>query len=504
MIAFRTKTLFLVFVLISPAALKANDDEVKHATLPYLSRQDLHPAVSESSGLTYWKGRLWSHNDSSGSDSIYAFKVDDPMNILAYCTGVPNKDWEAIEQDEKYIYMGDFGNNAHGNRHDLRIFRIEKNTLLQGRPQADTIFFEYSDQIDFTEHVQQNTNFDCEAFVVSQDSIYLFTKQWLSKRTALYRLPKTPGKHIAVFQDEFDVDGLVTDAEYISSKQILALSGYSSTYFRQFIHVFYDFEDRNFFKGKKYNFALDMGIIPHQVEGLASANGGVYFVTNEFQSVSPQRLHIFDATPYLKDYLARPETPQRISGPKNMCKNGDAYTYIVEAVENADSYIWELPEGFTGQSNTNSITIRPAQNASSGNIYARGANSYGKGGRTALFVAVNDKPPKPHISLDRENPNKLVSNSSKGNQWYDKNGLLKGAVSQYFAPADFGKYYVIVTLNGCSSDPSDLFDYMTMSLLDINYSPRFDLKALYPDMDSLKKQIEKSKKKRKKFLFWEW
>jgi hypothetical protein len=490
---FRTKTIFLAVTLLSPAASKANDNKPKQATLPFLSRQELHPAVSESSGLTYWKGRLWSHNDSSGADSIYAFKVDDPMNILAYNTGVPNKDWEAIEQDEKYIYIGDFGNNARGNRQDLRIFRIEKNTLLEGRPKADTIFFVYSDQVDFSEHVQQDTDFDCEAFIVSQDSIYLFTKQWISRRTALYRLPKAPGKHIAVFQDEFDIDGLVTDAEYIRSKQLLALSGYSAAYFRQFIAVFYDFEDRCFFKGKKYNFTLDMGIIPHQIEGIASANGAVYFITNEQQALTPQRLHIFDATPYLKDYLARPETPQCISGPAHICKNGDAYTYTVEPVESADSYLWELPEGFVGQSVTNRITIRPTPKAISGNISVRGINTYGRGARIALFIALNEQPPKPHIGLDKEHPSRLVSDSPQGNQWYDKDGLIKGAVSQQFVPADLGEYYVIVTLNGCSSAPSDLFNYMPLLPLDVDYSPQFDITDCYPDIDLLKKQMAKKR-----------
>lgn len=498
-------SVFFLINFISSSVVKANfEDDVKKATLSYVSRQDLHSSVNESSGLMFWKGRLWSHNDSGGSDSIYAFRVDNPKNILAYYTAIPNKDWEAIEQDEKYIYIGDFGNNAHGNRDDLRIFRLEKNSLLAGKPQADTIFFSYSDQVDFTEKLQQDTDFDCESFIVTQDSIYLFTKQWISHRTALYRLPKKPGRHLAVFQDEFNINGLVTDAEYIPSKQILALCGYSSNYLKQFIYVFYDFDDNQFFKGKKYDFTLNMGIIPHQIEGLASMNGAVYFVTNEFQSVSPQRLHIFDATTYLKDYLARPTRTGDISGPANICKDGGAFTYIVDPVENSTSYNWQLPEGFNGESTTNSITITLDSNANSGSIYVRALNSHGQGGRSSLHVRVNNKPPRPTIKLDKENPHRLVSSAPRGNQWYDKNGLIKGANSQYFEPLDFGEYYVIVSLNGCSSDKSDIFDFMQLEIIKTDKIPSIDYKETQAKIEKLKEYIAKNKKTRKKFLFWEW
>ena len=76
-------------------------------------------------------------------------------------TGVENYDWEEISSDSLFIYVGDFGNNVNGNRTDLHILRIEKNSLLINSPVIDTISFTYSDQTDFTPTGSNNTDFDC-------------------------------------------------------------------------------------------------------------------------------------------------------------------------------------------------------------------------------------------------------------------------------------------------------------------------------------------------------
>jgi len=85
-------------------------------------------------------------------------------------------------QDKDYLYVGDFGNNLNGNRTDLKILRIRKNSVLVNPLKIDTINFSYSNQTNFTPTGTNNTDFDCEAFIVASDSIYLFTKQWISKR----------------------------------------------------------------------------------------------------------------------------------------------------------------------------------------------------------------------------------------------------------------------------------------------------------------------------------
>jgi hypothetical protein len=66
-------------------------------------------------------------------------------------------------------------------------------------------------------------------------------------------------------------------------------------------------------------------------------------------------------------------------------------------------------------------------------------------------LIVNPIPSTPSIT---QNGNELISNSLTGNQWYNQSGIINGAITQNFIPVTEGDYYVVVTLNGCSSDPS--------------------------------------------------
>jgi zona occludens toxin (predicted ATPase) len=95
---------------------------------------------------------------------------------------------------------------SRGNRKDLHILRIEKNSVEGNIQKIDTISFSYSNQTDFTKLKSNTTNFDCEAFVVVDDSIYLFTKQWKQKNISIYH-PKTPGNYRAQLKDSFNVKG---------------------------------------------------------------------------------------------------------------------------------------------------------------------------------------------------------------------------------------------------------------------------------------------------------
>jgi hypothetical protein len=93
---------------------------------------------------------------------------------------------------------------------------------------VDTIWFTYSNQTDFTATSGNNTNFDCEAFIVSSDSIYLFTKQWLNQQSTIYVLPKIPGTYSAQLKATIPVNGLITGANYQEEKRLITLIGYSS------------------------------------------------------------------------------------------------------------------------------------------------------------------------------------------------------------------------------------------------------------------------------------
>lgn len=276
------------------------------ASVSPVSSVNLPESVEETSGLVKWEERLLTHNDNTDLKLYALDSISGVITETFTVTGTSNTDWEEIAQDDQYIYIGDFGNNGNGNRTNLRIIRVNKEELLSGTIQANSIHFSYSNQANFTPTGGNNTDFDCEAFIVSNDSIYLFTKQWVSKKTSVYALPKTPGTHIAQFKTTYDVSGLITGATYQEDKKLVVLTGYS-TLLQPFFYLLYDFNGHSFFSGNKRKISMSsMGF--HQVEGIATANGLDYFVSNEYFVRVPlvnvsQKLHKFDLGPYLQGYL---------------------------------------------------------------------------------------------------------------------------------------------------------------------------------------------------------
>lgn len=200
--------------------------------------------------------------------------------------------------------MGDFGNNVNGNRTNLKILRIDKVSLLKNDPKVDTINFSYSTQTDFTSTGSNNTDFDCEAFVVSKDSIYLFTKEWVSNKSTIYKLPKTPGTYSAEFISSYNVQGLITGASYLEKKNLVTLSGYSPL-LQPFVVLLYDFHEHDFFNGNKRKISINLPFT--QVEGIATEDGQNYFISNERFTKSivttPAKINRIDLSDYLGDYL---------------------------------------------------------------------------------------------------------------------------------------------------------------------------------------------------------
>ncbi|OMP31019.1 hypothetical protein [Mangrovimonas sp. DI 80] len=270
------------------------------------SSVSLDESMRETSGLIYWMSSLWTHNDSADSNLYQINPTNGSLLSSVPLNSVENIDWEDIAQDDSYVYLGDFGNNLHGNRTDLRIIRIEKASLGRKLPQLDFINFSYSDQIDFTSQEVNNTDYDCEALIVYDDAIFLFTKEWVSHRTKLYKLPKTPGTYVAQLEDSYDVQGMITGAEV--HEHTIVLSGYNDLVM-PFLYLLYDFNGEDFFGGNKRK--LELSLFLHQVEGIATSNGLNYYITNEqvaILGIDPQ-LHSLDLTPYLENSTLGLESP---------------------------------------------------------------------------------------------------------------------------------------------------------------------------------------------------
>lgn len=284
-----------------------NDGSCKYASAsvsPTFSVK-LPSQIKETSGLVKWNDRLYTLNDD-GDTNLYAIESSTGAILETLpLPGTINQDWEELAQDEGYFYIGDFGNNVEGNRTNLNILRVGKASLLSGSPEIDRINFTYPNQTNFKSKGSNNSDFDCEAFIITRDSIYLFTKQWVSKKTSVYVLPKIPGTYTASLKTGYDVSGLITGATWVEDKRLVLLSGYNGI-LQPFIYLLYDFKDLDFFSGNKRKISLSISF--HQTEGIATINGTDVFVTNEqfaqqpFVSVT-QKLHKFDLSPYLSNYL---------------------------------------------------------------------------------------------------------------------------------------------------------------------------------------------------------
>ena len=264
----------------------------------------LNDSIRETSGISSFKNLLWTHNDDLDK-TIYGLDSLGKIKKKIVLRSTMNQDWEEISQDSTYLYIGDFGNNYSGNRTDLKILKIEKESFLTGNPIIETISFNYSDQIDFSPKKPNTTNFDCEAFIVTKDSIYLFTKQWKSSKTSIYALPNKSGNHKAHLKEKFDTKGLVTGATYLESKKLIALCGYS-TKGKPFIYLLYGFKNHDFLSGNKRKINLRLSF--HQIEGITTEDGLHYYLTNESLIRKPilnvpQQIHYFDLSPILNSYL---------------------------------------------------------------------------------------------------------------------------------------------------------------------------------------------------------
>lgn len=227
--------------------------------------------VEGTSTLFFLDGRLWTCNDH-GQLRLYALdtltaRIDSVVDL-----GVKVYDLEEVTQDNRYLYFGDFGDN-NGVRNDLRILRLAKSDLRQKRYRFDTIAFSYPDRASS----MLARNFDCEAFAAVGDSLYLFTKQWISQGSTCYVLPKTPGRYVAKRLFSFSSRGLVTGACYLHGSRCLVLLGYNIT-LMPFVYIMEDFDGRNWSGGRRL--ALDSPV-GTQAEGIASRDGKTFFFTNE-------------------------------------------------------------------------------------------------------------------------------------------------------------------------------------------------------------------------------
>ncbi len=171
-----------------------------------------------------------------------------------------------------------------------------------------------------------------------------------------------------------------------------------------------------------------------------------------------------------------PTTATSINGLANVCQGQSNIVYSTSSIANALTYVWTFPTGASGTSTTNTISLNYSASAASGNITVKGQNACGDGAVFSKAITVNTIPATPVIT---QNNNTLTSNNSIGNQWYNlATGLISGANAQQYLPQLIGNYFTIVTLNGCTSDSSNIIYYDNTG---INNTDAKDIYIIYPN-----------------------
>ena len=238
--------------------------------------------ISESSGLVFTDGQLWTHNDKGGMNTI--FNVDTSTGKIKQTVVVdnfPNIDWEDITADSNNIYVGDFGNN-YGMRKNLKVLVIEK-SAISDKPvvhvKARAIDFSYSEQNKF--NWNNHNNFDCEAMLSIRDSLYLFSKDRGDNYTRVYRLSKTPGKYVLSSYTNYNVNGRICGASYDPGSNDLALVGYMPGTTHSFLWLMNGFEGTSFFSGTKKRIEISFNRLHWKTEGIAFENKDRVFISCE-------------------------------------------------------------------------------------------------------------------------------------------------------------------------------------------------------------------------------
>lgn len=181
--------------------------------------------LEEASGLYVQdENTFWLHNDSGGRPTLYAVDGQGHLQDSLPIVGAENRDWEDLSHDDQgNLYIFDSGNNLN-QRQDLKVYKwnIAQQKLA-------TISYSYPDQHTFPPADRGQWGFDGEGGFWFQDSLYLFSKDYLPNnryQTRLYALPDRAGDYSATLKDSLILNRRVVTAAAISAdgKQVALLS----------------------------------------------------------------------------------------------------------------------------------------------------------------------------------------------------------------------------------------------------------------------------------------
>ncbi len=255
---------------------------------------ELPGTLNESSGIIFYQEKIWTFNDSGGRPVLYGIFPQNG-NILQKIRikNGKNVDWEDITQDEKFIYIGDFGNNF-GFRKECTIYKYAKADMPVHNDTvapAEIINFSFAGKNNINLSFNKSA-YDCESMIVYNDSLVLFTKDWEKRVSSCYMLPKQPGTYTIAPQFQLPEPGLITSATTHKGSSYILWYGYNKQ------NPFFLIASREkHYNISKYSYVkIPVPFIKkYQIESIAVADNNTLYVSSERSNGAP-RLFIMNIT----------------------------------------------------------------------------------------------------------------------------------------------------------------------------------------------------------------
>jgi hypothetical protein len=150
-----------------------------HATLNPVTRL-AHPDLEESSGLQYWQGAWWSHNDSGHSPELFRSATLDFADAEKLAVpGATNIDWEELAIYDGDLLICDIGDNRR-RRDTLTLYRVTYNDGELALAASYRIAYPPAEDGTPTRH-------DAEAAFSIGGAFYIVTKHRGEGFTGVYR-----------------------------------------------------------------------------------------------------------------------------------------------------------------------------------------------------------------------------------------------------------------------------------------------------------------------------
>jgi hypothetical protein len=132
--------------------------------------------LSEISGLEKISDSLLiAINDGGNEPILFFLDLKGTITRKVRVSNASNTDWEALVIDEKYVYIGDFGNNMN-ERKDLCIYRVNRQDIATlNEVTAEKMSISYKEQTEFPPKDHERY-FDAEAMTYFEGQLWIFTK----------------------------------------------------------------------------------------------------------------------------------------------------------------------------------------------------------------------------------------------------------------------------------------------------------------------------------------